>query len=210
MKQCMKLFKRLQLESIHDWTLMCDPTDTIKQYYTRINKNTHFVKVKGKIMCNDPRKIITMERDYCWSERRKEWDTIFKNIVQNHEYECKGRGTIRLVSCDTVLPWWAELLGGESSCVTGIQWDRYTMDSESAIFLFESLDGLHFFGVHAKRISQDICYITCIVKATTNGKVQNGIFSRYYLPALKERPKTYEKVVSNWAQFYPNNGRVIR
>lgn len=208
-KQCMAEFKRLQIESTQDWPIICEPTDRIKQYY-HSRGNVHYVKVKGKILCDDPRKIIIMERDYCWNERRNRWDIDFVSIVQNHSYECKGRGEIRLVSCETILPWWAELAGGERSCIVGVQWDRYTMDSESAMFLFESLDRSHSFGIHIKRITKNNCYITCIVKVTTNGLIQNTLFKRYYLPALKERLSKYEYVVSNWKEYYPNNGKIIR
>ena len=209
MKQAMILFKRLDLEQ---WTLIGDPTDRVKQYYSRNNSgNVHYVKVRGKINCSHPKRIITMERDYCWLDRRRKWDRDnFHSIIQNHEYECKGKGTVRVVACDIIMPWWAELAGAERSSVIGIQWDRYLIDNESGMFLFESLDEKQFFGLHIQRISPQMCYVTLITRVTTEGLLQSRLFKSCYLPILKDRLELYERVLEKWDIYYPDNGRIIR
>jgi len=178
------------------------------------------MKIRGRIRCDDPRKVIIMERDYCWTERRHKWDTQIASIVQCQEYDCRQRGTIRLVSCELQPP--CRLFAPRR--VLGLQWDRYRADSNSATLLFETIqdhpmfpmDTTHvgcFTGIHIRKDVhfEGYCHITYILRLPPSiGFVASFLFDRFYMRVLLRRITLYEQVIEKWSTYYPDNGRVIR
>lgn len=224
MQEAMQAFKRLYTES-QDWDCVTDPTAHIKQYFCRDSQGQRYMKIRGYIECDDPKKIVIMERDYCYRERRHRWDTLLTNIVQVQEYDCRQRGTIRLVSCEVALP----------CCLfsprhyLGLEWDRYCDDRKSATLLFKTLTpneyppmftahdphvgGECFVGIHVLKDphSHNHCYINYILKLpSTLGRISGLLFDRYYMRKLLARIRLYERIIQQWKEYYPNNGRVIR
>lgn len=222
-QEAMATFKKLYKES-QAWDCVSDPTAHIKQYFSRDLQGRRFMKIRGYIACDDPKKIIIMERDYCYRERRHRWDTLLTNIVQVQEYDCRQRGTIRLVSCQLRLP----CCLFSSRQYMGLEWDRHCDDRKSAILLFQTLtrdeyppmfeeeeggNGECFVGIYVLQDphSKEHCYINYILRLpSTLGRISGLLFERYYMRKLLARVRLYERIIQEWKTYYPDNGRVIR
>lgn len=229
-QEAMRTFKELHEESRYRWPIIGDPTARLKQYYRRDARGQRFMKIRGRIRCSDPRRIIIMERDYCWKERRHRWDTQVADIAQHLQYDCRDRGIIRLVSCSVASP----LCLFSRRSFLGLQWDRYRSDSNTATLLYETLskeeqedlmlpelltkdtrdvEAQCFVGIHVRGDveSVDHCFINYIVRIPPPvGKITGVLFDHYYKRALMRRMQLYEHVMDHWDDYYPDNGRVIR
>lgn len=224
-EEAMITFKRLKKES-QRWDIVGDPTDVrIRQYYHRDVLGCRYMKIRAHLRCTNTRRISIMERDYCWLERRRAWDTQIHDIVQHCEYDCKQRGTLRLISCVTNLPWWLSMVYRRR--LQGLQWDRYKHDTRTSTLLFNTItdtdtkgerprrtvDVECFLGIHVRpdTVSSIHCNLDYIIKLpATVGIIGGFLFDHYYMRVLRQRMELYEHVNDNWETYYPNNGRVIR
>ena len=223
-QQSMRLLTRLIEEPERWWAYHKSLDNERVQFFYRESDKAQYAMVCAQIECDQPKRLIVMERDYCFNERRRSWDTMVDNVRQWQEYDCRGMGVVRLVSATPRLPWYIPTCVTNQRSVLGLEWDRYRDDSRTATLLFKTVpaspeylpDGMPTFNTRMEPCFMGLYAtpgsVSIVVKIPTNGcsPLTRFLFKTYYANLLVERVRLYEKVLADWHHYYPNDGKVIR
>lgn len=215
--------RTLQYRTREGAPLIPQPSPITGHRLYRCGRDIDGFVLRGTIKCPDVERLLLMERDYCWLDRRRKWDNeAFHSVQQFQEFDCGGRGILRAIEYTRHPPparWPHEKLKARPiTSFRGIQWDRYDRVRSSVVYLFQSVplptvpievDGVSgqcFYAFHAIQSSERTCYVTIAYSFSEMGKQAK----LHYETITRERLRLYEHVSQNWSHYYPDNGRVIR
>lgn len=218
MRLAFQQVKQLQKDA-KEWPIVSHPNARIKVYSKCDNDG--FVRIRGRLKCDRHDKILIMERDYCFEQRRSQWDKLSYDVKQIQEYDCRGMGTLRLVEQVSALPGWAHTVSRRRAL--GLEWDRRLVNSSTLIFKTVAcppnmeqaltpncIDVDCVLGIYVRTIDDEYCHVDYLLKVSAPSFVEAYLFKRFYVEQLEKRILKYEHVLNHWDRYYPDNGRVIR